>query len=79
VEARGAGPGPKGKAGRRDLAGSLRDQSVLGLLGQAGWLGMRLGMQRGLLLEIRLGSLEEDLLHCHPPCPVLMRRGSPWF
>ena len=41
-------------------------------------VGSIVGVQRGLLQEIRCGSLEEDLLHCSP-LQVPMRRDNSWF
>jgi hypothetical protein len=56
----------KGKERKESSGWVPWEESVLGLLRGsclAQWK-QRLGVQRGLLWEIRCGSLEEDLLYC---------------
>lgn len=56
-------------------AGSGGDSSLFHPWGWRGWLG--LGAQRGLVLDIRHGSVGEDLLYGSPQC-ILMKGRSPW-
>ena len=67
----------KGKTGeRRALAGSFREERVLGLL------RVQLGLVwieecSDLLHEIRCSFLKEDLLYCSSTS--IQIRGNPWF